>query len=244
MKKRFEVHTHTTYSQDSLLNKWLYLFMLKRRGIDVVAITDHNEIDGALRYRKFLEKYNIAVVIGEEISTEKGEIIGLFLKQKIEPGLPVRDTMIQIRKQGGLVYIPHPYDEERHKTVIPEIEISKNVDLIDLIEIHNGRNRESYLSEKQLLIAKKYPKMHRLVGSDAHSFFELGRNYNLIPDFRNAEQFLRSIPSVVHVKQPCIPQAYQVTKWVRVIKKLRKGEFADVKTMIFGKVKQSKQRIE
>ncbi|MEK4424506.1 PHP domain-containing protein [Solibacillus sp. FSL K6-1523] len=244
MKKRFEVHTHTAYSHDSLLNKWLYLFMLKRRGIDVVAITDHNEIAGALRYRKFLEKYNIAVVIGEEIFTEKGEVIGLFLQEKIEPGLPVRETMLQIRRQGGLVYIPHPYDEQRYQTVLPEIEISKNIDLIDLIEIHNGRNSESYFSEKQFLIAKKYPKLQRLVGSDAHTFFELGRNYNLIPNFRNAEQFMRSVPSVVHVKQPCIPQAYKVTKWVTAIKKLRQGHFTEVRMMLFGKVKQGKQRIE
>lgn len=244
MKKRFEVHTHTAYSQVSLLNKWMYLFMLKRRGIDVVAITDHNEIDGALHYRKFLAKYNISVVIGEKITTEKGEIIGLFLKEKIEPGLPVRDTMLQIRKQGGLVYIPHPYDEERYETVLSEIEISKNINLIDLIEIHNGRNSDSYFSEKQLLIAKKYPKVHRLVGSDAHTFIELGRNYNLIPQFQNAEQFMRNMPYVVHVKQPHIPQAYTMTKWVRILKKLKKGHFAEVKIMLFGKVDQGKQRID
>lgn len=244
MKKRFEVHTHTAYSQDSLLNKWMYLFMLKRRGIDIVAITDHNEIDGARRYRKFLAKYNISVVIGEEIATEKGNIIGLFLEKKIEPGLPVRETMLQIRKQGGLVYIPHPYDEERYETVLSEMEISKNINLIDLIEIHNGRNTKSYFSEKQMLIAKKYPNVQRLVGSDAHTFIELGRNYNLIPSFQNAAQFMQNVPNVVHVKQPHIPQAFTMTKWVKILKKMMKGQFAEVKIMVFGKVDQGKQRID
>lgn len=244
MKKRFEVHTHTAYSQDSLLNKWLYLFMLKHRKIDGVAITDHNEIEGALRYRDFLGKYNISVVIGEEISTEKGKVIGLFLKDKIEPGLSVRETMLQIRGQGGLVYIPHPYDENRYKMVLPEIEISKNADLIDIIEVHNGRNLESIFSEKQLLFAKRYPKAQRLVGSDAHTFIELGRNYNLIPSFRNAAQFMENLEFVVHVKQPSMPLAYRITKWVKVFKMLKQGQFADVRLMISGKVKQENQRID
>ncbi|MEG0473952.1 MAG: hypothetical protein RR588_16615, partial [Solibacillus sp.] len=107
---------------------------------------------------------------------------------------------------------------------------------IDIIEIHNGRNTQSYYSENQMSIAKKYPKAHRLVGSDAHTFIELGRNFNLIPRFQNAEQFMRNLPFVVHVKQPSIPQAHKITKWVKILKKLRQGHFAEVKIMVFGKV--------
>src|SRR5690606_3298386 len=102
----------------------------KVKKIDIVGITDHNEIKGAQEFKKFLEKFGIKVIVGEEIFSSKGEIIGLFLSEKIEPGMSPRDTMLEIKKQGGLVYIPHPYDEKRYKTVLAEEEIEKNSDLI------------------------------------------------------------------------------------------------------------------
>ncbi|WP_217579010.1 PHP domain-containing protein, partial [Mesorhizobium sp. GbtcB19] len=97
-----------------------YLLMLKLRKINVVAITDHDEIEGALKFKPFLEKHSIRVIIGEEIFSSKGEIIGLFINKKISPGKSPRDSMFEIKQQGGIVYIPQPYGEKRYKTVLVE----------------------------------------------------------------------------------------------------------------------------
>jgi predicted metal-dependent phosphoesterase TrpH len=236
MKIRLEVHTHTKYSHDSSLNKWLYLFMLKIRKINTIAITDHNEISGAIEFKDFLERYGINVIIGEEIFTNKGEVIGLFLSQKIEPGKSVRDTILEIKKQGGIVYIPHPYDEKRYKTVLPEEEIKNNIDLIDIIEIHNGRNICSYFSDHQLSIANKYPSALKLVGSDAHTFIELGRNYNIIEQFNTPEEFISNLKTVFFVKKDCIKFAHEITRIVRFIKLLRKGDFNELQRIINRKL--------
>lgn len=243
MKLRFEVHTHTKYSHDSLLNKWFYFIMLKLRKINIVAITDHNEIQGAIEYQKFLKKHNISVIVGEEIFTEKGEVIGLFLQKRIEPGLSVRDTMLEIKAQGGIVYIPHPYDEKRYKTVLPVEEIRINIELIDIIEIHNGRNKLTLFSEKQLAIANSFPKVHQLVGSDAHTFIELGRNFNLIEEFHSMEEFLCNLKYVTHIRKDCIQISHHITKFVRVFKLLRERKFHEVYRIVHRRIRRTKQRV-
>lgn len=240
MKIRVELHTHTHYSQDSLLNKWLYLVMLKLRRIKVVGITDHNEVEGAIKFKKFLEHFGIRVIIGEEIFSSKGEIIGLFLKEKIEPNKSPRETMLEIKKQGGVVYIPHPYDEKRYKTVLPEKEIARNLDLIDIIEVHNGRNIKDYFSRKQLEIGYKYKKIQS-VGSDAHIFFELGRNYNIVESFIDKDDFLESMKYACFVKKKCIKISHQITRIVKLIKLARGGEFNEIFRIInkrYGRRKQ------
>lgn len=243
MKINLEVHTHTKYSHDSLLNKWFYLIMLKLKGINTVAITDHNEIKGAIELKKFLKKYNISVIIGEEIFTEKGEVIGLFLQKKIEPGLSIRETMLEIKEQGGIVYIPHPYDEKRHNSVLPETEISENIDLIDIIEVHNGRNIKKTFSEKQLVIGNRFPHVHQLVGSDAHTFIELGRNYNIIEEFNTSEEFLINLKDVKHIKKECIQISHTITKLVRLIFILRKGKYDEIYRIIYKRFGKTKHKI-
>jgi predicted metal-dependent phosphoesterase TrpH len=240
MKIRVELHTHTQYSHDSLLNKWFYLLMLKLKRIKVVGITDHNEIEGAIKFKKFLERFGIRVIVGEEIFSSKGEIIGLFLKEKIAPGKSPRETMLEIKKQGGVVYIPHPYDEKRYKTVLPEEEIAKNLDLIDIIEVHNGRNIKDYFSHKQLEIATKYKKIQS-IGSDAHTFFELGRNYNEMEEFVDKNDFLESLKYASYVKKNCIQISHHVTKFVRIIKLIRKGQFNEIFRIINKRYRRSKQ---
>ena len=114
-KIRAEFHTHTRYSKDSILNKFFILLMCKIKKIKLIAITDHNEVKGAIKYQKFLNKFNIDVIVGEEVMTDSGEIIGLFLKEKIQPLQSVDQTIQQIKKQNGIIYLPHPYDEKDTK---------------------------------------------------------------------------------------------------------------------------------
>ncbi|MEH7444004.1 PHP domain-containing protein [Bacillus sp. JJ1122] len=242
MEIKVELHTHTHYSHDSFLNRWLYLFILKIRKIKVVGITDHNEIIGAKKFEDFLVKFGIIVIVGEEVFTSKGEVIGLFLNEKINPGLTPRETMLEIRRQGGIVYVPHPYDEKRYKTVLHEDEIRKNIDLIDIIEIHNGRNIKRQFSDIQLDIANNYRKI-KSVGSDAHTFIELGRNYNLMKEFNNKEEFLNNLNYANYVKADCIQLAHEITKLVRIVKLLRKGRFDELFRIIHKRYRRSKHQL-
>ena len=234
-KIRAEFHTHTRFSKDSILNKFFILFMLKLKKIKLIAITDHNEVKGAIKYQKFLKKFNIDVIIGEEVMTDSGEIIGLFLNKKIEPFQSPELTVKQIKEQNGIVYLPHPYDEKRYKTVLKEEKQIKLKDEIDFIEIHNGRNISEKYSDKQKDIQQKL-KITPIIGSDAHTFIELGRNYIEI-EYKNIEDFKNNMKDIVEKsvfhKKKCIKLAHTITKFARIIKMIEKGEFNELYRTIF-----------
>jgi len=237
MKKyKTEFHIHTRYSKDSILAYWLLLLIAKRKKIDTLVITDHNEIDGALKYKEKFKKHNIEIIVGEEIFTKKGEIIGLNLKKKIEPNLTPKQTIKEIRKQGGLVYVPHPYDEKRYKTVLELSEIEKNKDEIDFIEVHNGRNIDRQFSIEQNEIAETY-KLRKVIGSDAHTFFELGRNYVTTTKKIKADSILESYKNPEFIKEDCINFAHTWTRFARIITMIGKGDFGELFRVINRKCK-------
>ena len=236
MKKiKAEFHVHTRYSKDSILNGWFLLIFCKIKKIKLLAITDHNEIKGAEKYKKFLEPFNIEVIVGEEIMTADGEIIGLYLKERIEPLLSVEETINQLKKQQALIYLPHPYDEKRYKTVLKEDYQKKYNKEFDFIEIHNGRNIDENYSKRQYKIQKESNSIS-IVGSDAHTFFELGRNYMII-DYPTKDTLRDSIKNGKYVKKKCIKSAHTVTKFVRVMKMLLRGEFRELYRIIRRKCK-------
>ena len=221
------MHIHTRYSHDSFLDKFFLLMMCKIKNINAVAITDHNTIDGAVAYKSFLEKYGINVIVGEEIFTKNGEIIGLFLTKYIPPYLDEVQTVYLIKEQNGLVYIPHPYDEKRWKTVLKPQSIQKIVSYIDLIEIHNGRNIKKEFSCRQLEIANFIDKVN-VIGSDAHTFFEIGRNFMILDDFSNAEELKRNLRKSIFYIQPCIRFSHVVTIFAKIVDLLKKGDFIGI----------------
>ena len=235
-KYKTEFHIHTRYSKDSILSYWVLLLIAKRKKIDTLVITDHNEVDGALKYKEKFKKHNIEIIVGEEIFTKKGEIIGLNLKKKIEPNLTPKQTIKEIRKQGGLVYVPHPYDEKRYKTVLVESEIEKNKDEIDFIEVHNGRNIDRQFSIEQNEIAENY-NLRKIIGSDAHTFFELGRNYILTDKQITSDSILENYKNVEFVKNDCINFAHTWTRFARIITMIGKGDFGELFRVINRKCK-------
>ena len=226
-----EFHTHTHYSHDSFLGKFAYLFMLKLRKINAVAVTDHNTIEGAQYLKPFLEKHGIKVIIGEEIFTSQGEIIGLFLKENIPPCLTAKETAEEIKKQGGIVYVPHPYDTKRSKTVLKEDAIASIKTMIDVMEIHNGRNISDVFSEKQKELAERY-NICPIIGSDAHTAAELGRNYIIINDFTTAEELLTNLKSATFVTKKVLKSAHTATKVVRLLKLAAAGKFNEILRII------------
>lgn len=234
-KIRAEFHTHTRYSKDSILNKYFILLMCKLKKIKVIAITDHNEIKGAIKYKRFLKRFNIDVIIGEEIMTKNGEIIGLFLNKKIEPGLSVKDTIKELQKQKAIIYVPHPYDEKRKKTVLDYSELKKNKSFINCIEIYNGRNIKKEFSKKQEEIQQEM-SLTPIIGSDAHTFFELGRNFIII-DYIGETNLKNNFEDIINNasfhKKKCLKVAHMITKIAKGIKMIEKGDLSELFRTIF-----------
>ncbi|MBR5336775.1 MAG: PHP domain-containing protein [Lachnospiraceae bacterium] len=226
MKKSYktEFHVHTRYSKDSLQLFILMLLMCKLRGIDTLVVTDHDEVAGALRYKKGFRKHGVEIIVGEEIFSADGEIIGINLKSRIEPGLSGAETIRRIREQEGVVYVPHPYDEMRKRTVLDEKIIEDFSHDIDLIEVHNGRNREKAYDVKQNELAEKYG-IKKIIGGDSHTFFELGRNVVL------TERPIRSrlkVADLHDARFKCkdfLPMAITCTRVAKAVKLILRGDF-------------------
>lgn len=242
---RVEIHIHTKYSKDSLQSFWILYLKCRLKRIDVVAITEHNNIDGGIAFKEFCKKHGnkIQVIIGEEIFTDSGEIIGLFLKENIKSELSVEETINEIKKQDGVVYVPHPYDLKRNKTVLKEKYIAEFKDSIDCIEVHNGRNISTKYDVKQKEIAEKYG-IKPVIGSDAHTTMEIGRNYmecdmGCEQVTLTAENFKACIPRFQFHSCECLFMAHKMTVVVKLIKLLRKGEFHELFKAIPKKIKRN-----
>lgn len=230
-----EFHVHTRYSKDSFQSFLLMLLMCKIHNIRTLVICDHNEVRGALLHRRGFRKYGVEIIVGEEIFTAEGEMIGINLKKRIEPGLSPEETIRQIRSQGGLVYVPHPFDEKRYKTVLSEDAIARCRDNIDFMEIHNGRNCKKEFSLRQNEMADKYG-ITPVVGSDAHTFFELGRNY-VITD-RPIVGRLRAgdLDNAEFVTSDYLPLAHKATKVAKALKMILRGDFLELFGIIYKKL--------
>ena len=219
-----DFHVHTRYSKDSYQCFILLLAMCKLRGISTLVITDHDEVKGALRYRKGFRKHGVEIIPGEEVFTAEGEIIGVNLKKRIEPGLSPEETIMRIRAQGGLVIVPHPYDEMRYKTVLSEDAISRCRKHIDFVEVHNGRNRHPSFDAKQKAIADKYG-IKEIIGSDAHTFFELGRNYLITDKPIRGRLRIKDLSGTECVTSEYIPFAISCTRAAKALKMIMRGDF-------------------
>ena len=164
---------HTDHSNDCATPVEVLLETAKDRGMGAIAITDHNEISGALAAREAAERDGgIKVIVAEEVKTaEQGEVIGLFLEEKIERGMTMAETIAEIRRQGGLVYVPHPFDRLHS---VPDYEhLLDIVEEIDILEVFNPRVAFSAFNEEAERFAAKY----RIVpgaGSDGHVAQALG----------------------------------------------------------------------
>lgn len=183
----FAFHVHTNFSKDSSNKPRDIVHYCRRHQIDAIAICDHNEIAGAQEVAKIAGQ-DVKVIIGEEIATTEGEILGLFLKKRIQPGLVPKETISEIRAQGGLVCIPHPGESLRREAMSQE-SIAEIIDDIDLLESFNARvilSRDRKMSEH---LAKKFAKP-TLIGSDAHFLAQIGQSLGEISPFATASDFI------------------------------------------------------
>ena len=231
-------HVHTKYSHDSMMPFCLLYWKCRRAGIDYIAITEHNNIDGAKAFAAYCKKRGgkLKVILGEEVMTDSGEIIGLYIHENIKPMMTPEETIREIKRQGGIVYVPHPYDEKRYKTVLKETYIEKYKDEIDCIECHNGRNISTRFDEKQKEIAEKHG-IPKVIGSDAHTIFEVGRNYMLMPHAPDdADAFREAIKGADFHPAPCLSYCHQLTRIDRLLKLLSKGDYREIYQIIHKKL--------
>jgi hypothetical protein len=187
-----DLHMHTDHSPDCATPARLLLETAKEQGLGAIAITDHNEISGALEAREIAERIGgIKVIVAEEVKTaHEGEIIGLFLTERIERGMSMAETIAEIRRQGGLVYVPHPFDRLHS---VPDYEnLLEIVEEIDILEVFNPRVALSSFNEEAVRFARKYGIVPG-AGSDSHVVQGLGSVKIRLRDFEGPAEFLESM---------------------------------------------------
>jgi len=186
-----DLHMHTDHSHDCATPVESLLETARDRGLGAIAVTEHNEISGAVAAAAIADQYGVKVILGEEVKTaSQGEVIGLFITEKIERGMTLAETVAEIKRQGGLVYVPHPFDRMH---AVPDYEhLLPIVDQIDLIEIYNPRVALDTFNEEAARFAAKY-RIPAAAGSDSHVTQGLGTARVRMRDFDGPEEFLESL---------------------------------------------------
>ena len=181
---RADTHLHTQYSgfsklgvmkfPESVISPAMQVDKGRKNGMDVIAITDHDETRAAFMAQEYAKKFDdIEVIAGEEVTTRDGEVIGLFLNEKIPEGLPVEETIDIIRSQGGIVIAPHPFSY--HVFGLKEQILTLDIDGFETI---NGGHPDKYSNKFAKMVMDKYPKRWaEISGSDAHSLYTSGYNW-------------------------------------------------------------------
>ncbi|MCH6269415.1 PHP domain-containing protein [Neobacillus citreus] len=237
-------HAHTEFSHDSDLKLNNLYKVLKKNNIKGIAITDHNEIAGALKFKE-LYGDTLDVIVGEEIMTTQGEIIGLFLKEKIPANLSPEDTIKRIKDQGGIVYLPHPFDEKRKKSALDYSAIIQNINQIDIIEIYNARSILEEFNKNAEKLCSDFNKP-KIVGADSHTAYEANFNY-LKLDINgklSAANFLASVEHYEHINVKLQVLIHQVTRLVRIKKLVLKGDLIGIYKLFYRKYKKYLLRLK
>ena len=186
---RVDLHSHTMWSGDSSTTPEELEQAVVASGLDVLCITDHNAIKGAVELEHALP---CRVIVGEEVRTSRGELIGLFLQERIPFGLSPEEAAHQIREQGGLVYVPHPFDPLRHNLAEDALRALAAEGLIDAIEGFNAKTSLAHLNHAGLTVAREVG-VPAGAGSDAHVPDALGAAYVEMDDFAGPQDFVTAL---------------------------------------------------
>ncbi|HUE26578.1 MAG TPA: glycosyltransferase [Solirubrobacteraceae bacterium] len=206
-----DLHMHTDHSYDCATPVEVLLAEARARGLGAIAITDHNEISGALDARAKAD--GIKVIVAEEVKTaDQGEVIGLFIEEKIERGMTLQETIDEIKRQGGLAYVPHPFD--RLHSVPDYQHLLSVLDDVDAIEVFNPRVAISEFNDEAVRFAAKY-RIPAGAGSDAHVPQGLGSVRIRMRDFDGPEEFLESLRDADIVRNPASLLYVQALKFLQ-----------------------------
>ncbi|NPA93180.1 MAG: PHP domain-containing protein [Chloroflexi bacterium] len=218
---RVDFHIHTFASPDSLTPVQAVLASARRRGLDMVAITDHNTIQGAL------EAWALApeqVIVGEEIMTTQGELLAYFLEETVPPGLSPEETIARVRAQGGVVAVAHPFDARRKGHWQME-DLQRIAPLVDAIEGLNARcfSRQANLEAQKFAQAWGLPV---LAGSDAHTAREVGQVVTVLPRFASAVELKEALTASRLEGRISWPTVTLASRYAKLRKRWRPAERA------------------
>lgn len=206
-----DLHIHTTYSFDSTMALQDIINKCLKIGITCVAITDHGTIEGALKLREIAP---FKVIIGQEILTSEGEVMGLFLQQSVPKGVTPLKAVAMVKEQGGLFGIPHPFDRIG-RWGLPKSTIYSLIPHIDVIEAFNSRTLFFWDTTRTGLFAKEH-NIPATGGSDAHVPWEIGRTYLEMPDFNSPQEFIQSLKQSHTIGRHSWPWPHMVGLWTRL----------------------------
>jgi predicted metal-dependent phosphoesterase TrpH len=192
---RVDLHLHSIYSHDGQSTLDALIARTKECGLDRIALTDHNTVEGALELVRIAPGLTI---VGEEAKTREGEIIGLFLTDRLEPYLTPEKVLDLIHEMGGLTYMPHPLD--RHRAHFRPERLVELADRIDIIETYNPWC-DAAANAAAARLAADLGKV-AATGSDSHGIQELGRSWMEIDEYRDPRDFLDKLRNARHVVTP------------------------------------------
>ncbi|MFN2466754.1 MAG: glycosyltransferase [Gaiellaceae bacterium] len=207
-----DLHMHTSWSHDCRIDVADLLDHAEEQGLGAIAVTDHNAFGGALEAVALARDRPLTVIPGEEIKTDgQGEVIGLFLSEEIPRGLSFADTIAAIRDQGGLVYLPHPFD--RMHAIPDPATLHRHLADIDVFEVYNARLLFEAFNEEALRFARKY-NLIAGAGSDAHVLQGVGTGAVRMRAFSGPEEFLISLRGAEILRRPKSLVYLQSLKWM------------------------------
>lgn len=210
-----ELHCHSDASRDSLMPPAAMIRYCRQRGLGKVAITDHNTIAGAQAAQALAPGF---VIVGEEIMTTQGELLAYFVKEEVPRGLAPVEAIGWLRAQGALIGIPHPFDRWRNGAWQPA-ELAAIIPLVDAVEVFNARCIFPSDNRRAAAFARQHGKPG-LVGSDAHSFTELGRAALKAESAETPAELLAAMAAGEFVARPSSPFIHLTSTFAKYFKRL------------------------
>ncbi len=206
-----DLHLHTSWSHDCGIPVEDLLDHAEAEGLGAIAVTDHNVFGGALEAVELARGRDLTVIPGEEVKTDgQGEVIGLFLSEEIPRGMSFGDTVAAIRAQGGVVYLPHPFD--RLHAIPDPATLHEHLDELDVLEVYNARLLFEAYNDEALRFARKYG-LTMGAGSDAHVLQGVGTGGIRMRGFDGPEEFLASLQTAQVLRRPRSLLYLQSLKW-------------------------------
>jgi predicted metal-dependent phosphoesterase TrpH len=210
-----EFHSHTIASKDSLTRPADLVAVARRKGINLIIVTDHNSIRGALAAQLLDPEL---VIVGEEIMTTQGEILAAFVQEEIPAGLSPQETIRRLKEQGAFISVSHPFDKLREGGW-RESDLLEILPLVDAIEVFNSRCMLPSFNKRAKEFAEKY-NIAGTVGSDAHASFEVGRSLMLLEKFTGAHEMRKVIRRGIPKVKWSPPWFHLASRYASIVKKI------------------------
>jgi len=208
-----DFHIHSQYSGDCSTTLEQIIRTCQKKKINCIALTDHNEVDGALKLKAIAPFY---VIVGEEILTTSGEIMGLFLTRKVPRELSIDEAIKRVKDQGGLLCAQHPFDKFRSDALQADV-MEQIKDRIDMVEVFNARTPLKRTTD----MAEQFAREHHFpatAGSDAHAAYEIGNAWIELPEFQGKDDFLTALAQGAVFGHRASPLTHFSSLWSRIRK--------------------------